>query len=381
MGRKRGGRNRGYWYWVNRGWYATEGRTAVRLYGPDGEPITDPAARQGAKLAYARYLLERETRGPDSGDSMTLATICDAYLSDVGQHGSPATEELRNRLLYDFCTGLPARYRGVRDPPNSERLHPGRGTTPVRDLIPLDITRWLDVHSGWGGGTRRAAVQAVRRAICYCLEAGLITRNPIAKYKVQQVRKRAVYFTPEQEAAMYEEANEALAMAIRVCIRTGARPLSEFGRLEARHVEEHKEGQLWRFPASEHKTGHMTHADRVIYTPREIETIVRGQIEKHPRGPLFRGAKHGPWTRTSLGVAFRRMRKRLLGKGVELDDDACMYACRHTYAKRMLGGFWGPAVTLEVLAGLMGNSPKVCWEHYAKWCASYSEPFWRAIRP
>ena len=32
------------------------------------------------------------------------------------------------------------------------------------------------------------------------------------------------------------------------------------------------------------------------------------------------------------------------------------YTCRHTYAKRMLGGYWGKPVTLEVLAGLMGNS-------------------------
>jgi len=381
VGRRKGTRNKGYFHRTDRGWYATEtGRSAQMLYGPDGEHIKDPAAEQEAKLAYARFLLEREVRGPTSGDSMTLAAICDAYLQDVGRHGSPATYELRSRILYDFCTGFPARFRGVQDPPARERLHRGHGSTAIRDLIPLDIAHWLDAHPDWGGA-RRAGLQAVRRAIVYCLDAGLITRNPIAKFKVKPVRKRVVYFTPEQEEAMYAEASPCLSMAIRVCIRTGARPLSEFGRLEARHVEEHQRGQLWRFPAEEHKTGHLTHADRVIYVPAEIVGIVRQRIERHPRGPLFRGANGGAWTRTSQGAAFRRLRKRLAAKGIELDDDACFYACRHTFAKRMLGGFWGPAVTLEVLAGLMGNSPKVCWEHYARWCASYSDPFWNAIHP
>jgi len=45
-----------------------------------------------------------------------------------------------------------------------------------------------------------------------------------------------------------------------------------------------------------------------------------------------------------------------------------MYACRHTFAKRTLSGYYtGRPVTIEVLAGLMGNTPKVCWDHYAAW--------------
>jgi hypothetical protein len=34
----------------------------------------------------------------------------------------------------------------------------------------------------------------------------------------------------------------------------------------------------------------------------------------------------------------------------------------------------GKPVTIEVLAGLMGNSARVCWEHYAQWADQYLSP-------
>ena len=68
-------------------------------------------------------------------------------------------------------------------------------------------------------------------------------------------------------------------------------------------------------------------------------------------------------------------------KGIDLDSDACMYSARHTYAKRMIGGHWGRPVTLEVLSGLMGISPKVCWDHYSKWCDAHGDPLWDATMP
>ena len=52
-----------------------------------------------------------------------------------------------------------------------------------------------------------------------------------------------------------------------------------------------------------------------------------------------------------------------------MTEDSCMYACRHTYAKRTLQGYWtGKPTTVEVLAKLMGNSPEICWRHYVQWC-------------
>jgi integrase len=238
-----------------------------------------------------------------------------------------------------------------------------------------DVEAWLDAHEGWNGGTR-TAVQALKRAINYAVACGRIPRNPIRGYKTDRPGRRITYFTPEQEAAMYEHSRPALATAIRVCIRTGARPLVEFGSLEARHVVETNRGQAWVWPKEETKT---RKADRTIYVPEDIAGIARRLAKEHPTGPLFRNARGTPWTNSALKSAFDRLRKRLRSKGIVLDKDAVFYSCRHTYAKRMLGGYWGKPVTLEVLAGLMGNTPKVCWDHYAKWCDQYTDPLWDAV--
>jgi len=37
--------------------------------------------------------------------------------------------------------------------------------------------------------------------------------------------------------------------------------------------------------------------------------------------------------------------------------------------------------TIEQLAGLMGNTRQVCWEHYAKWCDNYTDHRHRSVNP
>ena len=138
---------------------------------------------------------------------------------------------------------------------------------------------------------------------------------------------------------------------------------------------------LWRFSAEENKTGTKTDKERVIYVPDDVAPLVREELKKHPKGAIFRNRAGIPWKVTTLKEAFSRLKDRLADKaGVQLDADSCLYSTRHTYAKRMLGGYWtGKPITLEVLAGLMGNTPQVCYDHYAKWCGDYVAPLWNAI--
>jgi integrase len=186
------------------------------------------------------------------------------------------------------------------------------------------------------------------------------------------------YFTPEQEAAMYRHANPAFALALRVLIRTGARPGCEFAALTAHHVEETARGQIWRFAESESKT----HRQRVIYVPEEIAELVRECTKKHPTGSLFRNTRGTRWSEDSLIQTLQRLKRKLQREGIQLDEAACPYTCRHTYAKRTLGGYWtGRPCTIEQLCGLMGNSREVCWDHYAQWCNAYVDPLWDAVEP
>ena len=58
------------------------------------------------------------------------------------------------------------------------------------------------------------------------------------------------------------------------------------------------------------------------------------------------------------------------------------YSCRHTFAHRMLAGFWNEGVgcSIETLAELMGDTPKVAFDHYGReWGQNYQEPLWTAI--
>ena len=227
------------------------------------------------------------------------------------------------------------------------------------------MKRWVDAHTGWKTG--RIQTQAIRRALNHGVEVGLIDRNPLKEIKVAPVGKRVTYFTDKQEEALLKVASSAMRLALKVCIATGARPMIEFGALEARHVEETERGQVWRFPPEETKTG----KERVIYVPDEIAEIVRRLKKKHRTGRLFRREQGEPWTAPGMRHTFARLRKK-----VKLDDDAVFYTCRHTFAKRKLG----EGVSLEILAGLMGNTPQVCWDHYAKWSDQYTEPMWNAIK-
>ena len=118
----------------------------------------------------------------------------------------------------------------------------------------------------------------------------------------------------------------------------------------------------------------------VRVTDPEVIAIPRKQMEKYPTGPIFRSVKDKPWTPSNLSATFSRLRRRVEKKEeIQFDSDACMYTCRHTYAKRTLQGYWtGKPTNIETLAKLLGNTPEVCWKHYVQWCDSYSEPLWEA---
>ena len=58
------------------------------------------------------------------------------------------------------------------------------------------------------------------------------------------------------------------------------------------------------------------------------------------------------------------------------------YTCRHTFAHRMLAGYWndGAGCSIEVLAELMGDTPKVAFDHYGReWGQHFQAPLWAAI--
>jgi integrase len=339
--RKKGSRNKGYWFRKGRGWYVGNDK----LLDAAGEHIKGPDNGQAAELAY-HTLMANGKPVAEHEDGYTVREVCREYLKEAKAKNSPQTYTLRKRFLYDFCEGK----KGV---------HKGYGHLPITDLIGLHVKQWLDAHN-WDG-CRRMAYQAVRRAIFYGISLGMVKENPIKGFKADPARKRQAYFTKEVEAAIYETANRALADIIRAMIGTGCRP-GEVARLEKRHIEQRDGRMVWRFPPSEHKTGSKTKKDRVVPVCSEIAALVKRRMKWQAINRVFLNSRRKPWTPTNLKTAFARLRVNLAKKGIKLSKDQTLYACRHTYAKRQLG----KGISTNVLAAQMGNSPQIAWDHYGK---------------
>jgi integrase len=84
-----------------------------------------------------------------------------------------------------------------------------------------------------------------------------------------------------------------------------------------------------------------------------------------------------------IGVSrFLAIKRKLGWDRDELRKKYSCYACRHTFAHRMLSGYWnrGVGCSIEVLAELLGDTPKTAFDHYGKeWGRHYQEPLWAAI--
>lgn len=81
-------------------------------------------------------------------------------------------------------------------------------------------------------------------------------------------------------------------------------------------------------------------------------------------------------------VRFLTIKKKLGWDMDPVKSKYSCYTCRHTFAHRMLSGYWtgGVGCSIETLAELIGDTPKVAFDHYGKeWGQHYQDPLWAAI--
>ncbi|MGA2255515.1 MAG: hypothetical protein ABSG53_12700 [Thermoguttaceae bacterium] len=377
-GRQKGNRKLGYFPRKGRGWFLSE-PGEPKLCDTKGNHLRDTDDLEAAADAYAAYRLTCKncTNNAEEQNPITVSDACQRYLAYAERHSADATVTLRRGFLFDLCTGFPA---GFADRPHEakpeDRIHPGYGKKAAKDLTPADMEAWVAKHPGWHNN--RAAIQAVRRVLNYCVkDLKVLACNPILGVKSDQSGSRVTYFPEEVEQAIYQWAEPDLAQLIRFGIMAGTRPMCEYGSVKRRHVEiDEKGNMLWHFPMKESK---VKTKDRYIHIPTSLKPVVEAAMEKHPTGPLFRNRQGEPWTYSEMKWRWVDLRANLLKKKVPIQKDDVIYTSRHTFAKRQLGGYWGPAVSLEILAGLMGNTPAVCWKNYSQWCSKYMDPLRNAV--
>ena len=151
------------------------------------------------------------------------------------------------------------------------------------------------------------------------------------------------------------------------------------GRLTADHVEETPRGMMWRVYSSK------TKKTRKIPIRPEVAELTRRLMKTAPKGsgiPLFVNTQGKAWKPVTGRGRFSKIRTKLGWDKDPVRRRYSCYSCRHTFAHRMLSGYWngGAGCSIETLAELIGDTPKVAFDHYGReWGQHYQEPLWAAV--
>lgn len=359
------------WHWKQTdAWYYTLPGTKKRvpLFDEDGSRIRGEANKAAAQLAMARIKLGQgwhPDAPPTPPEEWIVARVCSEYLQYCERALSRGAMshghwDMSRLLLNDLCKYC--------------------GALPVSELKKAHIKIWMESHEGWKSPvTHRNAVAIVLAAFNYSQENHEVA-HPLKGLKKPPSRPRLQSFTAEEEKALYAACEQHLRDFVFTLIHTGLRPFCELATITADDVEEVPRGMLWRVYSSK------TKKTRRIPVCAEVAKLTQKLMKTAPKGsglPLFRTSRGRAWSRAN-GVQQLIGIKRKLGwnQDPKRKNFSC-YTCRHTFAHRMLSGYWNghQGCSIETLAELIGDTPKVAFDHYGKeWGQHYQEPLWAAIQ-
>lgn len=358
------------WHWKQTDcWYYTLPGTKKRvpLFGEDGQRIRGTDNQEAAEVALTRIKLSGEgwTNGtlPHDGNWI-VARVCSEYIQHCGRGLANGTISKGHRdstvsYLNDLCKYC--------------------GALSVSEVKKGQIKTWLETHSTWRSPATHRSVIAIVLAAFNHAEDMHDVRNPLVGLKKPAANPRLQSFSKEDEEKLYAACDEPFRNFLFALIHTGLRPFCELARLTADNIEESGRGMMWRVYSSK------TKKTRKIPVRPEVAEIIRKLMKTAPRGsglPLFRSSRGKPWQRMNGVVRFLGTKKKLMWDKDPVKTKYSCYTGRHTFAHRMLSGYWtkGVGCSIETLAELIGDTPKVAFDHYGKeWGQHYQEPLWAAV--
>lgn len=358
------------WHWRQTDrWYYTPPGTKRRVPLTDevGHPIRGKENRNAAELALARVKVTgqwRPTLEPAREGEWIVAKVCAEYIDycrrgvTSGSVSKDYRDEVVRRLnqLCEYC-----------------------GALPVAQLKKGHIEHWVETQKTWRSpATRRNAIAIVLAAFNRARDMHDVI-NPLKGLKKPSARPRLHSLSEEEETAICEATDEVFGDFLFAAVHTGLRPFCELARMTADDVIETDRGMMWRVYSSK------TKKTRKIPVRRDVAELTRRLTATARPGsgtPLFRNTRGGGWKKVT-GVGRFLAIKRSLGWDKDpVRKNYSTYSCRHTFAHRMLSGYWngGVGCSIETLAELMGDTPKVAFDHYGReWGQHYQEPLWAAI--
>jgi len=372
MGRTRKARRNQHgsaWHWKQTDcWYYTLPGTKKRipLFDEAGERVRGQDNRRVAEHALARVKLSGEGAGGSDlvDEDWIVARVCSEYLQYCERRYATGAMSRSYRdgavsFLNDLC-----RYCGA---------------LPVAELKKSHIQTWIESHACWrSAATHRSAIAIVQAAFNRAEELSEVP-SPLKSLKRPTAPARLQSLSPEDERTLYEGTDERFRNFLFAAIHTGLRPYCELATITAEHVETSERGMMWRVYSSK------TKKTRKIPVPSSVASLVQRLLATAPKGsgkPLFRNSKDERWQRMTGVARFLALKKKLGWNLDPVKSKYSSYTCRHTFVHRMLSGYWNKGVgcSIETLAELIGDTPKVAYEHYGKeWSKNYAEPLWAAI--
>ncbi len=321
------------------------------LFDENGQRIRGKENQEAADTALAKVKIagESDAAGTRGRERWLVAKVCSGYLQycERGVANNSLSKGHRNNAvawLNDLCGYC--------------------GALPVAELKKGHVKTWLGSHPTWRSpATHRGVVAIVLAAFNYAEEQYEVP-SPLKGLKKPASQPRLHSFSKEDEEAIYGArrnvfATFSLQRSIPGCDRSAS------WRVTADDVEENGRGMMWRVYSSK------TKKIRKIPVRAEVADLTRKVMKTAPRGsglPLLRNTKGKPWKRMTGVVRFLKLKEKL---GWDQDATKTKYSCytsRHTFAHRMLSGYWSDGVgcSIETLAELIGNTPKVAFDHYGK---------------
>jgi integrase len=303
-------------------WYAQ-----VRV-GTKRKQIKLVKGRENERRAYELFaeLKAKEPEEVVEAASLTVFEAFKLFMDWSRKAQASATAELARHFLQSFIDHVYDRKPC--------------GKLKVSALKPLHVTDWLAGATSWNATSRNRAISNVKRALNWCVEQGVLTKNPIKEMRKPKERRRETVLSPEERQRIVAAVKDQAFLRFLYALgQTGARP-KEIRTVTAAELRD----GYWELDG---KTTGRTGESRCVYLTPGMATLCSELARDHPDGPLFRNTRGKPWTRNAIRIRFRNLRKKLgLPKGV------VAYAFRHTYITDALE----KGVPIASLAELAGHS-------------------------
>ncbi len=191
------------WHWKQTDcWYYTEPGTRKRvpLFDEQGERVRGKENKEAARLAFARVKLvdELSPQPTTSSCEWTVAKVCEIYLADLHQSATLEWAKLVEKWLNDLCGYC--------------------GALKVEEFQKKHLRAWIQKHTSWNHNTQRNVIASVKAAFNFCCKFDDLESNPVAGYQKPTATPRVTAFTPEDETAILEAADEAHGFFIKACL-------------------------------------------------------------------------------------------------------------------------------------------------------------------